>query len=80
LRPILGRDRITRFFVGLARKTGRYGNYEYTPARINGQPGFVVKEPDGTLQTLAVEVRDDRIAAIYVVSNPDKLKHLADRP
>lgn len=79
LRPILGRDKVTRFLVGLSRKVGRLGAFEYTPARINGQPGFLVKEPDGSLQTLALEIRDGQVAAIYVVSNPDKLRHLAPR-
>jgi RNA polymerase sigma-70 factor (ECF subfamily) len=30
------------------------------------------------LQTTALEIRDGRIAAIYVVRNPDKLRHLTD--
>jgi hypothetical protein len=29
------------------------------------------------LQTTALDVRDGRIAAIYIVRNPDKLRHLA---
>lgn len=29
------------------------------------------------LETLALDVSGDRIAAIYVVRNPDKLRHLA---
>jgi RNA polymerase sigma-70 factor (ECF subfamily) len=30
------------------------------------------------MQTTALEIRDGRIAAIYVVRNPDKLRHLDD--
>jgi len=43
---------------------------------INGLPGFITLEADGELQTTALEIEDDKIAAIYVVRNPDKLKHL----
>ena len=43
---------------------------------VNGLPGFVTSEADGELQTTALEIEDGKIAAIYVVRNPDKLKHL----
>jgi RNA polymerase sigma-70 factor, ECF subfamily len=43
---------------------------------INGLPGFITHEADGELQTTALEIEDGKIAAIYVVRNPDKLKHL----
>jgi len=45
-------------------------------AHINGLPGFLIETADGLLQTNAFEIRDGRIAAIYSVRNPDKLKHL----
>jgi RNA polymerase sigma-70 factor (ECF subfamily) len=37
----------------------------------------VTIEADGLLQTTAFEVREGRIAAVYVMRNPDKLRHLA---
>lgn len=43
---------------------------------INGLPGFVTLEADGELQTTALEIEDGEIAAIYIVRNPDKLRHL----
>ncbi|MDX8530837.1 sigma-70 family RNA polymerase sigma factor [Mesorhizobium sp. VK25A] len=43
---------------------------------INGLPGFVTLEADGELQTTALDIEDGRIAAIYVMRNPDKLRHL----
>ena len=43
---------------------------------VNGLPGFVTLEADGELQTTALDIADGKIAAIYVVRNPDKLKHL----
>jgi RNA polymerase sigma-70 factor (ECF subfamily) len=43
---------------------------------INGLPGFVTQEVDGELQTTALDIEDGKIAAIYVMRNPDKLRHL----
>jgi RNA polymerase sigma-70 factor, ECF subfamily len=43
---------------------------------VNGLPGFVTLEADGELSTTALEIEDGNIAAIYVVRNPDKLRHL----
>ncbi len=43
---------------------------------INGLPGFVTIEQGDTLQTTALELARGRIVAIYVMRNPDKLRHL----
>ena len=43
---------------------------------VNGLPGFITLEADGELQTTALDIEDGKIAAIYVVRNPDKLRHL----
>jgi RNA polymerase sigma-70 factor (ECF subfamily) len=43
---------------------------------INGLPGFITLEADGELQATALEIEDAKITAIYVVRNPDKLRHL----
>jgi RNA polymerase sigma-70 factor (ECF subfamily) len=45
---------------------------------INGLPGFVTIEHGDMLQTTALQIEDGRIAAIYFVRNPDKLRHLDD--
>ena len=42
---------------------------------INGLPGFVTQEADG-LQTTALLIDEGRIKAVYVMRNPDKLRHL----
>ena len=39
-------------------------------------PDFITLEADGELQTTALEIEDGKVAAIYVVRNPDKLRHL----
>ncbi|MEJ5021591.1 sigma-70 family RNA polymerase sigma factor [Ochrobactrum vermis] len=43
---------------------------------INGLPGFITREADGEIQTTALDIEDGKVVGIYVVRNPDKLKHL----
>jgi len=74
LRPIYGRDKVIRFVIGVMGK--RDIPPTITPAWINGMPGLVARSPDG-VETIAVEVHGQQIAAIYAVRNPDKLHHLA---
>ena len=74
LNVIEGADRISRFIVGVAPK-----GLEGTTIRfqsVNGLPGLVGHSPDGSVQTVAFEIEDDRIRTIYSVRNPDKLRHL----
>lgn len=73
LNPIVGADRIGRFFAGLARKQRVLPAPLLHLGRINALPGYVTLEPDGLPQTTALEIRDGRIAAVYVVRNPEKL-------
>jgi RNA polymerase sigma-70 factor, ECF subfamily len=44
---------------------------------INGAPGLTLRAPDGAKQTVAFDIEDGRIAAIYIVLNPEKLRHIA---
>ncbi|HEX7970031.1 MAG TPA: sigma-70 family RNA polymerase sigma factor [Stellaceae bacterium] len=77
LNPIYGRDNIARFLAGIARKDPSIGRLRVQPARINGSAGFILGERDGERQTIAFDIRDNLVAAIYIVVNPDKLRRLA---
>ncbi len=48
--------------------------------QISGLPGFITLEADGQLQTTTLDIDDGKIAAIYVMRNPDKLGHLRHEP
>jgi RNA polymerase sigma-70 factor, ECF subfamily len=74
--PIIGIDDVMRLHEGLARLFSRGGHRLVRYGLINGLPGFVTMEADGQLQTTALEVVDGRITNIYLVRNPDKLRHL----
>ncbi|WP_422394895.1 sigma-70 family RNA polymerase sigma factor [Novosphingobium olei] len=73
---VRGIDKVLRLFAGLRRKH-RYAPVLLQTAIIDGLPGYVSIDRGAVLQTTALEVRDGRIAAIYIVRNPDKLRHLA---
>jgi RNA polymerase sigma-70 factor (ECF subfamily) len=74
--PIYGADKILRFFAGVAKKNPAFAVAATRPAMINGMAGLVVREDDGTIDTLAFAHRDGRIVAIYATRNPDKLRHV----
>ena len=76
LNPIYGADKILRFLDGVTRKNAALLSTQLRPATVNGMPGFVLREQDGSIDTMAFEQRDGRIAAIYVVRNPEKLRHV----
>jgi RNA polymerase sigma-70 factor (ECF subfamily) len=77
LNPIVGKDRIIRFFDGLrAKEDAAFSATRVVPVALNGLPGFVVHTPEGT-ETLAVEIANGLVVAVYSVRNPDKVRHLA---
>ena len=72
---VRGIDRALRLFAGLRRKYTAAPTLLRT-ATINGLPGYVSIDRGDVFQTTALDVREGRIAAIYIVRNPDKLRHL----
>ena len=76
LNPIRGAERIVRFFAGVARKNPALAAMAARRATLNGLPGFVLRENDGSIDTMAIDHRDGRIVAIYLIRNPDKLQHV----
>ncbi|MEZ5417156.1 MAG: RNA polymerase sigma factor SigJ [Vicinamibacterales bacterium] len=75
LNVIEGGQRVAAYLTGVVRK-GRTAEMSVRFETINLLPGLVVLGPEGLVQTMAFELAGDRIAAIYIVRNPDKLAHL----
>ncbi|HWL29300.1 MAG TPA: sigma-70 family RNA polymerase sigma factor [Burkholderiaceae bacterium] len=75
LRPILGADKIARFFAGIAVKEGG-SIQEARVTQLNDMPAIVLKEADGLPRTISLDIQEDKIVAIYIVRNPDKLRHI----
>ena len=76
LNPIMGADKIARFFIGLASKNiGR--DIRIEPTMINGTVGALLYLDGQIDHSLSMAIDgDNRIAAIYIVRNPDKLRHV----
>ena len=76
MKPISGFDAVIKFHEFLAAHFQKNGSTLVRAGFVNGLPGFITLEADGELQTTALEIEDGKVVAIYVVRNPDKLKHL----
>jgi RNA polymerase sigma-70 factor (ECF subfamily) len=77
LRPMVGREDVLALLQGLAWRGALPTVENMRPARINGLPGLIMKNPDG-LTTMAFECNaDGLLGAIYIIRNPEKLGHLS---
>ncbi|MDX3926065.1 MAG: sigma-70 family RNA polymerase sigma factor [Shinella sp.] len=76
MEPIVGFDAVMKVHEYLAIQFRKNGSKLLRTVFVNGLPGFITLEADGELQTTALEIEDGKVAAIFVVRNPDKLKHL----
>jgi RNA polymerase sigma-70 factor (ECF subfamily) len=77
--PIQGPEKVARAAVfGLRRLESL--NVLQRSLEINGRPG-VVSYRDGRPQSVfTIEVRNGRVEAIYIVTNPEKMAHLPPPP
>lgn len=76
IHPVLGLRQVMQVHKALAVLFGKYGSTLVRVGLINGLPGFVTREADGEFQTTALDIEDGRVTGIYVMRNPDKLRHL----
>ena len=76
LEPVVGFEAVMKGHEFLAAHFRQNPSQLVRAGFINGLPGFVTLEADGELQTTALDIENGKIAAIYVVRNPDKLRHL----
>lgn len=76
LAPVLGFDAVMKQYAQVAAWLRDNRSTLVRIGFVNGLPGFVTREADGELQTTALDIEDGKIAAVYVMRNPDKLRHL----
>jgi RNA polymerase sigma-70 factor (ECF subfamily) len=77
LNPIKGAQKIIRFLIGISGKNaGR--DIRIVPMMINGRAGALLYLDGEIDHTLSVAIDGEKIAAIYLVRNPDKLRHAPD--
>ncbi|RST10981.1 RNA polymerase sigma-70 factor [Streptomyces sp. WAC05374] len=74
LRPVVGAEKLVRFWLGGSAKVAETITWE--PTVVNGSPALAMHvggELDGVM---AARVVDARITGLYFVRNPEKLTHL----
>jgi RNA polymerase sigma-70 factor, ECF subfamily len=78
LKPIISKDLVTRFILNIMKQN----HHADEPAvvkmvNVNGECGLLVKGMDNILTVISFHVKNDQIADIYIVRNPEKLKHVS---
>jgi RNA polymerase sigma factor (sigma-70 family) len=78
IRPLRGADKVGRWVLGVI--AGQPARFEARHVLVNGQPGLLLTSGGVLDNVVAADLdRDDRISAIRLIRNPDKLRHLATR-
>lgn len=75
LRPLHGAEPVARAMLNATRKHG-VEPADIRPASVNGLPGFVRFHGGHAQAVLAFGIAGGRIQAVFVMSNPNKLRHL----
>lgn len=71
--PIEGAEQIAHAWLEIARR--RTADMVFLERSVNGQPGLEARQDGVTVTVFAFDVADDRITHIWVVRNPEKLRH-----
>jgi RNA polymerase sigma-70 factor, TIGR02957 family len=72
--PLHGHIRISNLMAGFSKKFPCM--YNYCVTMVNGQPGVVVYLDEKVCSVISFEVLGDQIDRLFIVVNPDKLKHV----
>lgn len=73
-RPIAGAARVARFLVSVSKLAPQRTEHRF--AIVNAAPGLLRFLDGKLIQTTTFEIIDDRIQALYIMRNPDKLLHV----
>jgi RNA polymerase sigma-70 factor (ECF subfamily) len=71
VRIVTGAERVARLVAGIERKWTDRGHHQIV--MVNGEPGLLTWRDGRPDAITSFDLRDGRIAALYVVRNPDKL-------
>lgn len=74
LRPVLGRSKVARLLIGLARDLGPTTQLTFT--ELNGHLGMLIRDGGELTSALVFCIEAGQTTAIYSLRNPDKLAHL----
>jgi RNA polymerase sigma-70 factor (ECF subfamily) len=76
--PVAGRERVARFLVAIARPERAGVDLTFDHVDVNGRPGILMWDAEGhPAGVLSLQVEGGLVQGVHIVSNPDKLRHLA---
>ena len=81
-RPLVGRDEVLNFLIGVQRTAQNAGLTEDATLAIedvNSEPALVLRVGQRLESVFVLSIEDETISAIRVVRNPDKLAHINRR-
>ncbi|WML39658.1 RNA polymerase sigma factor SigJ [Neobacillus sp. OS1-2] len=75
--PIETRDNVAEFLFGPVRRASMVEGVSHIEiSQINGQPALILRSNEGIHTVGMIHVEKNMIRNIYIVRNPDKLKHV----
>jgi RNA polymerase sigma-70 factor, ECF subfamily len=78
-RPLVGRDQVLNFLIGVQRTADAAGltrDASLTIENINSEPALVLRVGQRLESVFVLSIEEETISAIRVVRNPDKLAHI----
>lgn len=75
-KPIYGSVKIAKFLVGIQKQVSEDTEWRFEFKEVNGEPGMLIWFEDKVYNVWSFHIEIDKIQSIYVVLNPEKLKHL----
>jgi RNA polymerase sigma-70 factor (ECF subfamily) len=76
-RPFAGRERVAKVLATLAVQLRRIPGVRIERTDVNGQPGALLRDPDGQLiSVFSFDIADGGVQAVRSVINREKLRHL----
>jgi RNA polymerase sigma-70 factor (ECF subfamily) len=78
-RPISGRDRMAQYVARVFSRDLARIQLRLDAAEVNGEPAMLAFDGDTLAGVLCFEIAGERIAAVLILANPDKLRFLAEQ-
>src|SRR5690606_3016161 len=76
LEPLCGAAAVAEFFVQVWKPRDGEDPLEVRRQWVSGAPGVVVRERGVVIAAMGMTIEGGRIAKLYAVRNPEKLRHL----
>jgi RNA polymerase sigma-70 factor (TIGR02957 family) len=81
-RPVTGAHKVARLLFGLTARLQADANasgHQFELAEINGAPGLLITVAGRAYAAMAWEISGGQVAAIHLITNPDKLAAISAR-